>query len=307
MILFVTESNYRRERSGTTLPEVMVKAFEIAGYPEDEVKQRFGAMYQALRFGAPPHGGSAPGIDRIVMLIADAENLREVVAFPFNQQAEDLLMGAPAQVEDRQLKGRAYPDGDASRIQDRRNLMFSSLQKQLGKVSALQAESAFRSIAGLYAGYNIWANQRMYSLAATMTDTHLREDQGAFFGSMLGTLSHILRADRIWLASFSGSKAQLHETPPFERLSDLYEERKKEDLRILTFVENLGDADTNQPIRYRRSNGELHENPLGPLVLHMFNHQTHHRGQAHTIATSLGYAPGSLDMLEFMHESEPKG
>lgn len=85
-------------------PDIMVKAFGIAGYPPEEVEARFGGMLRAFRFGAPPHGGIAPGIDRIVMLIADEPNIREVILFPMNQQAQDLLMGAPATVSDRQLK-----------------------------------------------------------------------------------------------------------------------------------------------------------------------------------------------------------
>ncbi len=80
------------------LPEVMLKAFEIAGYARETVEQEFKGMLSAFRFGAPPHGGSAPGVDRIVMLLADEPNIREVVAFPMNQKAEDILMGAPATV-----------------------------------------------------------------------------------------------------------------------------------------------------------------------------------------------------------------
>jgi aspartyl-tRNA synthetase len=79
-------------------PEVMIRAFEIAGYPESEVEARFGGMLNAFRYGAPPHGGSAPGIDRIVMLLADEPNIREVILFPLNQQGEDPMMGAPAPV-----------------------------------------------------------------------------------------------------------------------------------------------------------------------------------------------------------------
>ena len=85
-------------------PEVMYKAFSIAGYSEEEVDKRFGGMIRAFKFGAPPHGGIAPGIDRIVMLIAGATNIREVIAFPLNQQAEDLLMNAPSCVEGKALK-----------------------------------------------------------------------------------------------------------------------------------------------------------------------------------------------------------
>jgi aspartyl-tRNA synthetase len=85
-------------------PEVMKKAFAIAGYPEDVLETKFGGMLHALSLGAPPHGGIAPGIDRIVMLLAGEENLREVVLFPMNQRAEDLMMGAPSEVSAKQLK-----------------------------------------------------------------------------------------------------------------------------------------------------------------------------------------------------------
>ena len=85
-------------------PEAMVKAFEIAGYSEETVIERFGGMYRAFQYGAPPHGGMAAGIDRIVMLLCGAQNLREVALFPMNQQALDLLMGAPSDVTPRQLR-----------------------------------------------------------------------------------------------------------------------------------------------------------------------------------------------------------
>ncbi|NIA70271.1 aspartate--tRNA ligase [Pelagibius litoralis] len=85
------------------LPEIMYKAFAIAGYSQSQVDAEFAGMISALKFGAPPHGGSAPGIDRIVMLLADEPNIREVVAFPMNQRAEDLMMQAPAAVSERQL------------------------------------------------------------------------------------------------------------------------------------------------------------------------------------------------------------
>ena len=85
-------------------PEIMYKAFEIAGYSQEQVDTNFSGMINAFKFGAPPHGGSAPGVDRIVMLLADEPNLREVVLFPMNQKAEDLMMNAPASVSDRQLK-----------------------------------------------------------------------------------------------------------------------------------------------------------------------------------------------------------
>ena len=85
-------------------PEVMKKAFEIAGYPETVLMEKFGGMYRAFQYGAPPHGGIAPGVDRIVMLLCNEPNIREVVLFPMNQQAEDLLMGAPSEVSPKQLR-----------------------------------------------------------------------------------------------------------------------------------------------------------------------------------------------------------
>ncbi len=85
-------------------PDIMYKAFEIAGYGKETVEKEFGGMLGAFKFGAPPHGGSAPGIDRMIMILADEPNIREVIAFPMNQQAEDLMMGAPATVDEAHLK-----------------------------------------------------------------------------------------------------------------------------------------------------------------------------------------------------------
>ena len=85
-------------------PEVMFKAFGIAGYSKDDVEREFGGMLRAFRFGAPPHGGIAPGIDRIVMLLADEPNIRETIAFPLNGNAQDLLMGAPSEVDEARLR-----------------------------------------------------------------------------------------------------------------------------------------------------------------------------------------------------------
>ena len=86
----------------------MRKAFAIAGYSEDEIKKEFPALYYAFQFGAPPHGGIAPGLDRIVMLIAGEQNIRDVTMFPMNQKAEDLLMGAPNMVKNDQSERIKY-------------------------------------------------------------------------------------------------------------------------------------------------------------------------------------------------------
>lgn len=86
------------------LPETMVKAFEIAGYSRQDVEDRFGGLYRAFQYGAPPHGGMAAGVDRIVMLLCGVRNLREITMFPMNQQAYDLLMNAPSEASTTQLR-----------------------------------------------------------------------------------------------------------------------------------------------------------------------------------------------------------
>ena len=84
--------------------QIMVKAFEIAGYDEETLREKFGALYQAFQFGAPPHAGMAPGIDRMIMLLRGEDNIREVIAYPMNGNAQDLMCGAPGEVTEEQLR-----------------------------------------------------------------------------------------------------------------------------------------------------------------------------------------------------------
>lgn len=85
-------------------PDIMVKAFEIAGYQEEDVKSKFGALYQAFQYGAPPHAGMAPGVDRIVMLLSEEESIREVIPFPLNSNAQNPLFNSPSEVDEKQLR-----------------------------------------------------------------------------------------------------------------------------------------------------------------------------------------------------------
>ncbi len=84
--------------------EIMIKAFSLAGYSEEELSEKFTALYNAFQYGAPPHAGMAPGIDRMLMLLTGEENIREVIAFPMNSNAQDVLLGAPNEVSEQQLR-----------------------------------------------------------------------------------------------------------------------------------------------------------------------------------------------------------
>ena len=84
--------------------DIMVKAFDMAGYSEDVLKSKFSSLYNAFQYGAPPHAGMAPGVDRMIMLLTEEENIREVIAFPMNSNAQDLLLGSPGEVTEQQLR-----------------------------------------------------------------------------------------------------------------------------------------------------------------------------------------------------------
>jgi len=154
----------------------------------------------------------------------------------------------------------------------------------------------------MFAGYNAWANRRLYDAAALLSDADYRADKGAFFKSMHGTLNHLLATDRIWMKRFTGEgeaperlDAILH-----DHLADLDAARTKEDRRIVAYIDSLDDERLNGVIRYRRvSTPEEFVQPLMPALDHWLNHQTHHRGQAHMILTSLGKTAPELDLLYF--------
>jgi uncharacterized damage-inducible protein DinB len=153
-----------------------------------------------------------------------------------------------------------------------------------------------------FAAYNAWANLRLYEAAASLTDPEYRADKGAFFKSLHGTLNHLLATDRIWMQRFTGEgdaparlDAILHETLPALRAA-----REAEDRRIVSWIGSLDEARLAGIIRYRRvSTPDEFVQPLMPALDHWFNHQTHHRGQAHMILTSLGKPAPELDLLYF--------
>ena len=161
---------------------------------------------------------------------------------------------------------------------------------------------AFRMLAT----YNEWANGRLYEAAAQLPDADYRADRGAFFKSVHGTLNHLLGTDRIWMRRFTGEG----EAPSrldailFEEFGALRQARAAEDRRIIAYVDALSEEALAGRFRYRRaSTPEEYERPLGPALLHLFNHQTHHRGQVHGLLTGLaGHAP-ELDLIFFQRES----
>jgi uncharacterized damage-inducible protein DinB len=150
------------------------------------------------------------------------------------------------------------------------------------------------------ADYNRWANGRLYDEAAKLPDEARKRPIGLFFGSLHGTLNHLLVTDHIWLRRMTG------EGPQPERLNQILHEdfaalraaREAENRRILDFVTGLGPTDYDRILEYRNSTGRLFQQPLGAALTHLFNHQTHHRGQAHAALTILGVRePASLDLL----------
>jgi uncharacterized damage-inducible protein DinB len=151
----------------------------------------------------------------------------------------------------------------------------------------------------MFATYNRWANRVVYDAAATLDEEEMNRLTGAFFGSLIGTLNHILVADRIWLKRFTGAgdaptrlDTILHEDFP-----GLLAARQAEDARLAAYVDSLSEETIAADITYSPlTNPAVITHPLGPALTHMFNHQTHHRGQVHCLLTQFGAKPGATDL-----------
>ena len=160
----------------------------------------------------------------------------------------------------------------------------------------------------MMAGYNRWANERLYEAARALPDADYRANRGAFFGSLHGTLNHLLVADRIWMRRFTDDgpvQTRLDEIL-FEEFSALERAREYEDERIIAYVDLLTDADLAATFTYRTiTNPRDITQPLAPALAHFFNHQTHHRGQAHALVTMAAgnAAMPSLDLIIFQRET----
>ena len=158
----------------------------------------------------------------------------------------------------------------------------------------------------MFAGYNAWCNERLYDAAAQVSDADYRADRGAFFKSLHGTLNHILVADRIWMKRFTG----VGELPPsldailYDDYEALRAARRSQDTLIGRYIERLSESDLNRTIRYRTvTNPQSIEQALAPALDHFFNHQTHHRGQAHSVLCSFGRRDLVLDLLAYQREA----
>jgi len=158
----------------------------------------------------------------------------------------------------------------------------------------------------MMAAYNAWCNERIYEVAAQLSEADYHADRGAFFKSVSGTLNHLLAADRIWLRRFTGEGEAPNRLDPilFENLPDLRSARRREDERIIAYVESLSEAELAGRIRYRSlTKPTEYEQPLAPLLAHFFNHQTHHRGQVHGLLTGFGLDAPVLDLAAFQRVS----
>ncbi len=164
----------------------------------------------------------------------------------------------------------------------------------------------FKAHFARFAAYNVWANGLLYDAAADVSSEMFTRDAGAFFGSLSGTLNHIIVADRIWLRRIRGDGPEENQLDRLitDDIADLRAARQVEDERITDFVETRQEADFLADVSYHNTSGEAFMQPLNTIMAHFFNHQTHHRGQAHGILTQLAGAAPSIDLLYYIRSLE---
>lgn len=155
-----------------------------------------------------------------------------------------------------------------------------------------------------FAHYNAWANERLYEACAALPETEYLEPRAAFFGSLHGVLNHILVGDRIWLSRLEGQESRIRalDQQLYGDFAGLRVARQAKDGRIIAYVEGLDDGQLTRPLRYTNMAGERHQDPVSVVLGHMFNHQTHHRGQAHGLLSQTAVAPPPLDIIYFLRQ-----
>ncbi len=159
----------------------------------------------------------------------------------------------------------------------------------------------------MMAAYNKWANGVVYDAAGRLDAERLKRDTGAFFGSVLGTLNHLLVADRIWMKRFTGQgdASTKLDTIIHDALPELQKARQAEDIRIVTWIDSLDEEALAGRFTYLTvTDMRTISQRLAPALAHLFNHQTHHRGQVHAILTTLGEPSLSLDLIYFQRTEE---
>ena len=157
----------------------------------------------------------------------------------------------------------------------------------------------------MLADYNSWANARIYAAAGALSDAEYRQDKGAFFGSLHGTLNHLLVTDRLWMRRFTGTgpaPASL-DAPLFDDLPAMKAARDAEDRRIADWLAGLEETALARIVTYSALSAPVEiSQPLGLLLTHVFNHHTHHRGQCHMTLTALGKPSVVLDLVHFLRQ-----
>ncbi len=156
-----------------------------------------------------------------------------------------------------------------------------------------------------FARYNRWANTRLYDACAQLSDADYRRDRKAFFGSIHGTLNHLLAGDRIWLGRFEGVDHGVKRLDEilFDDFAALRRAREAEDARILAFVESCDAGRLASTLHFKSMDGTPSSLPMEPLLGHLFNHQTHHRGQVHAMLTQVPVPAPPLDLLYYLREA----
>ena len=160
----------------------------------------------------------------------------------------------------------------------------------------------------MFAAYNAWCNERLYDAVAQVSDADYRADRGAFFKSLHGTLSHLLVGDRIWMQRFTGrGEAPLTlDAILYDDFAQLRTARRAEDERVSSYIASLNETDLARTNRYRTmSKPNYIEQPLAPALDHFFNHQTHHRGQAHALLSAIigNERTPSFDLIIYQRET----
>lgn len=154
------------------------------------------------------------------------------------------------------------------------------------------------------ARFNRWVNRRQYALLASLDDAERKRDRRAFFGSIHHTLNHLLVVDRLWLDRLEGRVNELRglDQVLHEDFAELREARERMDERIIGYVDGLDAAALARPLRYKFISGTEAETPLYLLLITLFNHQTHHRGQVHALMTQAGLRPAGADVIDYLDE-----